>query len=102
VAATDPEAMESHRAVGLGDKVTEGQLLAVVWCKDLGEKKSELVDAVSRLHLDQDTLNRYRLAGGVIPEQMLKEQERNVASDRIAVSKAELTLRSWRLTDEEI
>src|ERR1700676_3460338 len=30
--------------VRFGDHVKKDQLLAVVWCKDLGEKKSELVD----------------------------------------------------------
>ena len=37
---------------------TEGQLLAVIWSRDLGEKKSELVDALSQLRLDQENLNR--------------------------------------------
>ena len=39
-----------------GDHVDREQLLAVVWCKDLGEKKSELADALSQLHFDQEQL----------------------------------------------
>src|SRR5205085_6700849 len=42
-------------AVRLGGKVKKEQLLAVVWSKDLGEKKSELADALSRLRLDEET-----------------------------------------------
>ena len=44
------------RPLQFGDHVTKGQLLAVVWCKDLGEKKSELVDALLQLRLDTVTL----------------------------------------------
>src|SRR5262249_46493770 len=39
---------------------------------------------------------------GVIPERSLREQERNVEADLIAVARAERTLRAWRLTDAEI
>ena len=42
--------------VGFGDHVVQEQLLAVVWCKDLGEKKSELADALSQLRFDQEQL----------------------------------------------
>jgi cobalt-zinc-cadmium efflux system membrane fusion protein len=107
IAETSPairDSLTSRRPLTNGDPVKEGDLLAVVWCKDLGEKKSELVDALSRLRLDKDTYERLQTSsgGGAIPVQALREAERNVAADRIAVSKAELTLRSWRLTDEEI
>src|SRR5205807_7098419 len=37
----------------LGARVRADQLLAVVWSKDLGEKKSELADALSRLRFDE-------------------------------------------------
>jgi cobalt-zinc-cadmium efflux system membrane fusion protein len=92
------------RLVRFGDLVNKDQLLAVVWSKDLGEKKSELVDALSRLRLDQGTLQRleelYRK--GAIPERSVREADRNVEADLIAVARAERTLRSWRLTDAEI
>ncbi len=92
------------RPVRFGDAVNKGQLLAVIWSKDLGEKKSELVDALSRLFLDQETAKRlddlYRK--GSIPERSLREAERNVESDLIAVQKAERTLLTWRLTKADI
>src|SRR5262249_9047421 len=53
----EPESSSSLRTVSrpvtYGDKVTKGQLLAVVWSADLGKQKSELVDALSQLRVDQ-------------------------------------------------
>jgi cobalt-zinc-cadmium efflux system membrane fusion protein len=76
----------------------------VVWSKELGEKKSELVDALSQLRLDRENLDRLEdLWGkGVTSEAVFRQARRNVESDRIAVIRAERTLRSWRLTEEEI
>ena len=104
VQKSDPERVESYQPVTTGDKVKKNQLLAVVWCKDLGEKKSELVDALSLLTLDLDRLERYKKyrGEGIIPEQSMRDAERSVAADRIAIAKAELTLRTYKLTDKEI
>jgi cobalt-zinc-cadmium efflux system membrane fusion protein len=87
-----------------GDFVKKGDLLAVVWSKDLGEKKSELVDALSQLYLDQTVLKDVEegIAKGIIPEQRGREQRRQVETDLIAVSRARRTLVSWRLSDDEI
>jgi cobalt-zinc-cadmium efflux system membrane fusion protein len=92
------------RPVRFGDEVTKDQLLAVVWSKDLGEKKSELVDALSQLKTDQDTLDQYEKLDrqGAIPEGQLRQQRRAVESDLNAVNRAERTLRVWRLGDREI
>ncbi|HEX4149173.1 MAG TPA: efflux RND transporter periplasmic adaptor subunit [Pirellulales bacterium] len=102
----DPEdrAMPVERPVRFGDRVTQSQLLCVLWSKDLGEKKSELVDSLSRLFLDQETQRRLEelWKNGAVPERSLREAERNVESDMIAVSRAERTLRSWRLTTTDI
>jgi cobalt-zinc-cadmium efflux system membrane fusion protein len=93
----------SATTVQVGDPVRKGDLLAVVWSKDLGEKKSELVDALSKLKLDQDNLARYRtLTEGVIAAKQIREAEAAVRASEIAVAKAEATLRAWRLGDEEI
>jgi cobalt-zinc-cadmium efflux system membrane fusion protein len=92
------------RSLRLGDKVNEGDLLAVVWSKDLGEKKSELVDAQSLLLTDTGLLKTYREAypRGGIPDYLIKQQERAVKSDHIAVDRAERTLRTWKLKQSEI
>ncbi|HUY88595.1 MAG TPA: efflux RND transporter periplasmic adaptor subunit [Pirellulales bacterium] len=93
-----------NRAIRYGDTVKQGQILAIIWSKDVGEKKSELVDALSRLDLDQRLLQRLSSfkAGTIIPEKQVAEAQRNVESDLIAIEKAVRTLRSWRLTEDEI
>ena len=40
-------------AVSFGQRVRKGQLLAVIWSRDLGEKKSDLIDALSQLRMDE-------------------------------------------------
>jgi cobalt-zinc-cadmium efflux system membrane fusion protein len=102
--ASRAAATSKFRPLRLGDKVDEGELLAVVWSKDLGEKKSELVDAQSQLLLDEKTLKRYKdgYPSGGIPDFLLLQQERAVKTDRIAVDRAERTLRTWKLKQSEI
>jgi cobalt-zinc-cadmium efflux system membrane fusion protein len=80
------------------------QLLAVVWSKDLGDKKAALIDAV--LDLDR---NRKRLQDleklyqqGAIPLARYAEAQRTVQKDLNAVNAAERTLRNWKLSDEDI
>lgn len=91
------------RPLRYGDAVKKDQLLAVVWSKEIGEKKSELVDAISKLRLDKDVMNRLeKLEKGVVSERVVREAERNFEADLIAVTRAERTLRSWHLTEAEI
>jgi len=106
-----PDEAATHRAgrsvlrpISFGDAVCRGQLLAVVWCKDLGEKKSELADALSQLHLGQEQLAKMSVASrdGAISDARVRLQERNVESDLTAVARAERTLRVWRLPESEI
>ncbi len=87
-----------------GDRVAKGQLLAVVWSKDLGEKKSELVDAILHRQLDEEALSRLQdlFQKGATPEQKLRDAQHNYEADLIAETRAERTLRSWRLSDAEI
>ncbi len=91
------------RQLRFGDRVEKGQIIAVVWSKDIGEKKSELVDAISKAAIDQTLLERLEKAKkGVVPEKVIQDARRNYEADLINVAKAERTLRSWRLTDAEI
>jgi cobalt-zinc-cadmium efflux system membrane fusion protein len=92
------------RPVRFGDRVAEGQLLAVVWSKDLGEKKSELVDALTQYRLDKEQLDRFDelFRKGGLSEASYRQKQRDVAGDLNAIAKAERTLLVWRLTKEEI
>jgi cobalt-zinc-cadmium efflux system membrane fusion protein len=91
------------RPLQFGDSVTEGQVLAVIWCKEVGEKKSDLVDALSKLYTDKFTLDRLNgLPKGVVADQTIREAKRNFDADLISVERAERTLRSWRIAEEEL
>lgn len=93
----------TNRPLRFGDTVALGQLLVRIWSKDVGEKKSELVDALSKVHFDKIILDRLNsVKGGVVTERAINDAERNYQGDLVAVAKAERTLRSWNFTEEEI
>ena len=64
------------RSLDFGTSVHKGQLLAVIWSRELGEKKSELVDALSQLRLDEDNLNHLTKASveGAVSERASRER----------------------------
>jgi cobalt-zinc-cadmium efflux system membrane fusion protein len=91
------------RQLTYGDAVRKGQVLLRIWSKDVGEKKSELVDAISRQEVDRALLDRYlKLERGIIAERAVDDARRAYEADVIAVARAERTLRSWGLTQAEI
>lgn len=95
---------EGGQPVAFGQRVHKGQLLAVIWSQESGEKKSELVDGLSQLQLDEESLQHLTdvSAEGAIPDRTLREAKRKVEADRIAVAKALRTLESWRIPKQEI
>ncbi len=99
---SEDEAIVERRPLQFEDKVTKGQILAVVWSKEVGEKKSEYVDAISKMDIDRALLAKFEQYAEVLPQRTIFEARRNYESDLIAVARAERTLRSWRLTEEEI
>lgn len=103
-ASDSSAAPTGKRQIRFGDRVAKGQLLAVVWSKDLGEKKSELVEHLSRLRLDEEKLRRLEelLGKGSVADRTVREAERDVEADLISVQRVERTLQSWNLTAEEI
>lgn len=92
------------RTIRPGDRVRKHQLLAVVWSKDLGEKKSEYLSALTSLWQDEltakDLADLYAKGGTSL--KALRDAERALEADRIAAEKAELTLRSWGLDDKQL
>jgi cobalt-zinc-cadmium efflux system membrane fusion protein len=92
------------RPVRFGDRVEKDQVLAVLWSTELGEKKSEYVDALSRLKLEQETYARLEklYKDEAIAERNLREARRNVEAAEIAVARVERTLKVWRMADDEI
>ncbi len=101
--AVDSPGVTPHkRPLRYTDHVKAGQRLAVLWSKDLGEKKSELVDAVAKLKLHEQNYKRLKEYSEAISERALRDAATAVDLDMIAVSRAERTLRSWALTSNEI
>jgi membrane fusion protein, heavy metal efflux system len=91
------------RALRPGDRVEEGQVLAKLWSKEVGEKKSALVDAISDLYLHESVLKRLQmLSGGSVPLARLQEAEQQVRSDRIKIETLKRTLLSWQIPEEEL
>lgn len=94
---------QESRPLRVGDRVSKGQLLAVVWSKDIGEKKSDLVDALSSLSVHEAQLAKLvPLEGEVIAGKLVREAERDREADVIQIDRIERTLRSWHVTEAEI
>ena len=70
----------------------KGDLLAVLYSVDLGNKKNDLFDALSQLRLDEEVLKRAEAYKAAVPEVFLLNAKRNVQADINAVSRAENTL----------
>jgi membrane fusion protein, heavy metal efflux system len=99
-----PSGETVRRELRPGDKVRKGDVLAIVWSVDVGGKKSDLVDALVQLRLDEKRLlareELYRT--GSLPEDTLNQTRHDVISDRNAKERAERTLRTWNVPEEEI
>lgn len=90
--------------IRIGQKVKKGQLLAVIWSKEIGEKKSDMVDALSQLYLDEVTYKNLKALekSGSVPERAVQEMQRNYESDLISVERIRRTLTSWRIAESEM
>jgi cobalt-zinc-cadmium efflux system membrane fusion protein len=92
------------RPLRVGDRVQRNQLLAVLWSKDLAEKKGELLDALLKWQIDETILACYEKArqAGTLPEATILKDRAAAAVTRNAVARAERTLRAWRVSDADI
>lgn len=91
------------RVPQVGDHVQKGQVLAEIWSKEVGEKKSDLVDAISNLFLHESILDKLRkLQDGAVPLRTVEEMRRTYEADLITVTRLRRTLRSWRISEEEL
>lgn len=93
-----------RRKLSFNDRVRKGDLLAVVWSKDLGQMKSTLVDALVHLLFDEETLARYEslYASGGTSEAVVRAQRAQVSLDRNSAATAERALVVARVPPEEI
>src|SRR5207237_185652 len=90
--------------VGYGDKVTKGQLLAVVWNTDLGNKKNDLIDALSQLRVEQEAFEAQKKSyeNAAAADPAMRQPKRNLQHVLNKVAAAERTLRTYRVAEHEI
>jgi cobalt-zinc-cadmium efflux system membrane fusion protein len=96
--------VETTRLLGPGDWVHKGQILAVIWSKELGDRKVALITAKLDLFLDQQLLDLQMdvAASGSLPEATFQATRTKVQKDIAAVEQAEQSLGVARLTPQEI
>jgi membrane fusion protein, heavy metal efflux system len=99
-----PSLKDCRRPIKFGDKVKQGDVLAVFWSQSMGEKKAALVDSICSLHLSDNALARQRqlYKEGATSEAAVRAAERQVQQDKNTMYTAERFLRLWELTDAEI
>jgi len=102
--ADAPLGRTQTRPLRFGDRLKQGDLLAVVWSQPLGQAKSALVDAISQLNMSEAQLQRQSGAfyDAALSLGTLMSTERGVRGDVNTLAAAERSLRMWKLTDEEI
>lgn len=94
----------SDPAIRVGDRVRQGDLLAVVWSTELGQKKSELVDALVKLRSEEQLRDRLKklYEEGAGAGRNYRDAEKDVQSRLVEVASLERTLRTWRVTDADL
>jgi len=97
-----PVTQQWRRELQAGDPVKKGDLLAVLCSVDVGNKKNDLFDALSQLRLDEEVLRRAEARAAAVPEVFLLNARRNVEADVNAVNRAENTLKTWAIPEEDI
>jgi cobalt-zinc-cadmium efflux system membrane fusion protein len=102
--ASPSEKRLKKRPLGPGDPVKKGETLAVIWSKELGDRKVALVSALLTLNVDQETLKRQEeiYLKGSLPEATYRASKSKVELDLTAVNAAEASLGISRLTPDEI
>lgn len=95
---------ETARPIRVGDRVQKGQVLAVIWSTDLGAKKIEYMTSLAKLRSEVDLRDRLKKLSeeGGTSGRSYRDAEKDVQTRLAEVANAELTLRTWRLRDEDI
>ena len=94
----------SDPTLRVGERVQRGDLLAVIWSTELGQKKSELVDALTKLRAEEQLRDRLKslFEEGAAPGRNYRDAEKDVQCRLVEVASLERTLRTWRITDDEL
>ncbi len=85
---SDKASGSEFRELRQGDRVKEGDLLAVFYSVEVGTRKNDLLDALVQLELDQKIMDRVEENRYAVTEVYYLTQWRNVQTDRNAVTRA--------------
>jgi cobalt-zinc-cadmium efflux system membrane fusion protein len=97
-----PSGQTEFRELRAGDAVEKGQVLAVVYSTDVGQKKNDLIDALVQLKLDEAIQQRAEEYAASLPEVFRLNLMRNVEADRNAIARSLNTLKLWGIPPEDI
>jgi membrane fusion protein, heavy metal efflux system len=92
----------TSREIRAGDRVAKGDLLAVLYSAAVGNTKSDLVSATSRLKINEEILKKTRAKHDELARPFLSHAQRDVRADQNAVDRAMLTLLGWGVSQKEI
>jgi membrane fusion protein, heavy metal efflux system len=92
----------NRRELRAGDHVNKGDVLAVYYSADVGNKKNDLIDALVQVKLDKEILERTEKAGGSVPDIFRLNARRNVEADQNAIARAYHTLKTWNIPDDDV
>jgi len=94
---------ENNAEYSVGDRVNKGDLMAIVWSKDLGDKKANLIDAIIDLRRDSARLKDLEKLyyDGSLSAATYFEAQRTVKKDLSARNAAERTLRMWKAQEDK-
>lgn len=85
------------------DRVRKGQILCVVWSKDVGALKTDLINQLSKERADRIVLDRYlSVPVGAIALNPVTQARQQVETDMVAVRNARRNLRAVGFTEAEI
>lgn len=94
----------SDPTLRVGEKIQRGDLLAVIWSTELGQKKSQLVDALTKLRAEEQLRNRLKKLSqeGAVAGRNYLDADKEVQGRLVEVASLDRTLRTWRISDEEL
>jgi multidrug efflux pump subunit AcrA (membrane-fusion protein) len=99
-----PYGPKRFRPLRFGDKIQQGELLGVLWSKDLGIAKAALVDAIVNKRLSEDVVARQEklFYEGGLALATFEQSKAKLASDSNAYATALRTLNILKVEREEI
>jgi cobalt-zinc-cadmium efflux system membrane fusion protein len=92
------------RELHTGDRVKKGDLLAILYSADLGQKKNDLIDALVALKLDEHVwkLSEKAALTGALPDVAVLQAQRAAEGDYSLIGRAVNTMRTWNIAEEDI